>query len=464
MRRLLASLIYLAAMMLATSAHAQSLTWRVSEVNGDVRLTENGRTRAATRGALLVSGTTVTTSPGARAVIVRGEEFVIVSPRSQLRIPEASQARGGLMQVLADWGTALFRIERRATPHFGVQTPYLAAVVKGTTFTVTVGESGASVQVTEGAVEVSTLDGGAMELVRPGMIVSVTASDLQQLNIEGETTRAVRSEAVTANGSGTETAPTAAYSGPAEEAVTISVAIGEDAVSLHDITNGLIEGTSGVQIAMAEISDAVRSIERAETVLEPEIPTADSGGPTGAGDESGGPPSGGDADDGAGGADPGAPAGGGSAPSSPGGFGDDGNDGNNGHGNDDDGRDPSNPGNGGGNGPGRGDDGDDGNNGHENDDDGRDPGNPGNGGGNGPGRGDDGDDGNNGHGNDDDGRDPGNPGNGGGNGPGRDDDGDDGNNGHGNDDDGSDPGNPGNGGGHGNGRGNDRGDRRGGDD
>ncbi len=59
------------------TAVAASPSWKVSEVTGDVRLVQNGRTLAAAKGALLASGTTIATGPNARAVIVRGEEFVV---------------------------------------------------------------------------------------------------------------------------------------------------------------------------------------------------------------------------------------------------------------------------------------------------------------------------------------------------------------------------------------------------
>src|SRR3546814_1605096 len=68
--------------------------------------------------------------------------------------------------IVESAGNIVFSIKKKLTPHFGVQTPYLAAVVKGTTFSVTVDGTGASVQVVEGAVEVSTLDGGARDLIR----------------------------------------------------------------------------------------------------------------------------------------------------------------------------------------------------------------------------------------------------------------------------------------------------------
>ena len=422
MRRLVLALAPLL-LTLEAPALAQAPAWRVSEVSGDVRITEAGRTRPATRGALLASGATILTAPRARAVLVRGREYVVVSPGSRIRIATTQQqGPRGFIQVFADWGTALFRIERRATPHFGVQTPYLAAVVKGTVFTVTVGQSGASVQVTEGAVEVSTVDGGAAEMVRPGMVAMVASSDLLQLNVEGETSRAIRSNGTPAAGVVTVPASDAGrYEGPADAPVSVPAPVTEGEISLGDVTDGLIAGRGGPDLAMTDIGD----VRDGGSPDDRGAGTENAGGPgngspagdSGAGDESGS------------GNDNGTPA--------------SGDTGNNGHGNDDDGNDAGNPGNGGG-GPGSGDD--DGNNGHGNDDDGDDAGNPGNGGeggGNsGPGSGDN--DGNNGGGNDDDGDDAGNPGNGGG-GPGSGDD--DGNNGGGNDDDGDDAGNPGNGGG-----------------
>src|SRR5687768_2428644 len=85
----------LAPLLLATggTASAQTAGWRISEVSGPVRIVENGRTRAATRGALLSTGSAIATAAQGRAVLVRGREFVIVSPNSQLRIPDAQLAQ-----------------------------------------------------------------------------------------------------------------------------------------------------------------------------------------------------------------------------------------------------------------------------------------------------------------------------------------------------------------------------------
>jgi hypothetical protein len=266
------AILGLAPLLLAfgASAAAQVPEWRVSEVSGDVRIVENGRGRAATRGALLASGSTIATAARARAVLVRGEEYVVVSPGSRLRVPDQPQGRDGIIQMLADWGTALFRIERQATPHFGVQTPYLAAVVKGTVFTVTVGEAGSSVQVTEGVVEVSTLDGGAVEMIRPGMLVSVSASDLQQLNIENDGSRSIRSNGTPVPGVVTIPAPQAGnYEGPSGQVIEIVAPVTEPAISLTEATGGLLDGSLGFELASADIIAQVRDLAGNRPAGEP---------------------------------------------------------------------------------------------------------------------------------------------------------------------------------------------------
>lgn len=248
-----------ALLAIGTAASAQVPGWKVSEVSGDVRLVENGRARTATRGALLNSGSTIATGTNARAVIVRGEEFVVISPRTQLRVP-AAEAPNRIMQLIEDFGTAVFKIKKKSTPHFGVQTPYLAAVVKGTTFTVTVGPEGGSVQVTEGSVEVSTLDGGARDLVRPGTIAQVGASDLYRLTVQGEGTKVIHSEKASAASAGRSNAPV--YSGPSARAVEVRARLDEKHGSVSDATHGLVEASSGHEMANAEFREQARTARR----------------------------------------------------------------------------------------------------------------------------------------------------------------------------------------------------------
>jgi hypothetical protein len=250
-----------ALMMMSVPAHAEAPTWKVSEVSGRVQLTENGQSRAATRGALLSSGSTIVTAAASRAVIVRGQEFVVISPGTRIRVPEASSSNR-IVQLIQDFGSALFKIEKKSTPHFGVQTPYLAAVVKGTTFTVTVGPDGSKVRVTEGAVEVSTLDGGASDLVTPGTVALVGKNDRYTLTVEGKETKILRSDKAPALGAAASTGspnPASLLKGDnrSERAATIRIAkaIKEKPVSLEEATGGVLKGNSASDHAQAEFND-----------------------------------------------------------------------------------------------------------------------------------------------------------------------------------------------------------------
>jgi hypothetical protein len=260
-------IIGLALLAFAASGEAAAQTgWHVSEASGDVRVAVDGQTRPVTRGMLLASGAVVASNPGGRAVLVNGRDYVILSPGSRVRLPGAPAlvipASGGrtmaaMTQVVSEAGTALYRIEHRATPHFRVQTPYLAAVVKGTVFSVTVNRTGASVQVTQGAVEVSTVDGGAAELVRPGMVATVGAGHLLELNIRGDVNRTIRSSGAALPGVATvPVADAGHYDGPANEPVEIAATVREEPVSLSDVTGGLIAGQGGgVDLALADVRD-----------------------------------------------------------------------------------------------------------------------------------------------------------------------------------------------------------------
>jgi ferric-dicitrate binding protein FerR (iron transport regulator) len=157
------------------AAAAEAPPWRVTETAGPVRVVHSGLVLAAARGGQLAAGDIVSTGPGGRAVLVRGREYVIVSPGSRVRLPAAAEPRG-FVQMVEDYGRALFRIERKSTPHFAVRTPYAVALVKGTVFTVEVTEKGSTVTVTEGRVEVSSPFGGDSRMVLAGN-VAVVARD-----------------------------------------------------------------------------------------------------------------------------------------------------------------------------------------------------------------------------------------------------------------------------------------------
>ena len=71
-------------------------------------------------------------------------------------------------------GTILLDVEKRNVKHFEVETPYLAAVVKGTQFRVTVSGRSSKVDVLRGQVQVADLKTGKFALVLPGQNARVS--------------------------------------------------------------------------------------------------------------------------------------------------------------------------------------------------------------------------------------------------------------------------------------------------
>lgn len=228
-----------AGLMCSTSAFAQAGPWLVSEKNGEVSIGQSGVTKSAIKGSALRVGDTVKTGIKGRVVLTRGEQYMVVAPNSHIRIANP-QHDGPLTQVFSYLGSVLFKVDKRKTQHFEVKTPYMAAVVKGTTFNVVVGPEGSTVQVTEGAVEVATLDGGAIELLTPGNIGMVGSSDLFALNVLGDVNKVINSP----NG---QAAPNNINrpAEPTQTKATVSDApvvkeIRDNPVNLGKLTNGLI--------------------------------------------------------------------------------------------------------------------------------------------------------------------------------------------------------------------------------
>lgn len=150
-----------------------SATWVVAQKSGDVRVIHNGLQPASVQvRAALSPGDVIATGADGRAMLTRGDDYVVVAPGSRLLLPKAEEKRG-FTRLIQQVGTMLYKVKHTGVPHFAVQTPMLAAVVKGTSFSVVVDKDRAAVQVTEGVVEVSSLSGNARRLVEHGVTVYI---------------------------------------------------------------------------------------------------------------------------------------------------------------------------------------------------------------------------------------------------------------------------------------------------
>src|SRR5579864_9368900 len=161
----------------APAASAQQFdSWIVSEISGEaLERGADGTWHALATGAILTPGAPVRTGARGRMVVTHRQDRLTVSPESEFEIPSSGDPATG-PSLLQRLGTLLFSIEHTPQRRFEVKTPYLAAVVKGTVFTVSAGSASERVHVAQGAVEVAAAVSHDVVLVRPGETAVVASA------------------------------------------------------------------------------------------------------------------------------------------------------------------------------------------------------------------------------------------------------------------------------------------------
>lgn len=287
-----------AALILGTASGASAAdggVWSVSKSSGDVWLSADGAQPVSlSQEGTLKPGDTIRTGRNGRVLLVRGEETILISPNSVVGLP-AEKKEGLSTTIIQQAGAILLEVEKRNVKHFEVETPYLAAVVKGTQFSVTVGAGSTKVGVLRGQVEVSDFKTGQIAQVLPGQAASAFAHGKPGLSLSGTGTfnpiehgkpRASTIERVPVPKSGLS-APRNAASGHAIHAlgpidkgakapgvpkqshqangvhapkagvVRISSSLGEVKLNVHRVTNGLAHGA----VAPGRVRNATVSTE-----------------------------------------------------------------------------------------------------------------------------------------------------------------------------------------------------------
>jgi hypothetical protein len=227
---------------------AQGGTWQVSKSSGEVWITTAAVQKAAlTAGSSLAVGDNITTGANGRVLLTRGAETILVSPNSSIGIPEK---KGELSTTITQRaGTILLEVEKRNVKHFEVETPYLAAVVKGTQFRVSVDGTGTKVNVLRGQVEVADFKSGQYAMVLPGQNARVAANGSSGLKLGGAgklnpiLRGNPRTPSVTPLSPVRASAPAAAGHHATLNGNTnrmrISSALGEVRLDVHRVTHGL---------------------------------------------------------------------------------------------------------------------------------------------------------------------------------------------------------------------------------
>jgi len=270
----LATMLMLATASVAFAADGDD--WTVHKSSGEVWLTGSGVQQASLKQEdMLKPGDTVRTGRTGRVLLKRGDEMILVSPNSVVGLPV--QKKEGLSTTIKQQaGSILLDVEKRNVKHFEVETPYLAAVVKGTQFRVTVNAGKTTVDVVRGQVEVADFKSGQIAQVMAGQHATAFANGKSGLSLGGSGSfspiehgkpRASSIERVPVPRGGLTAIRHAtnaqsiqpsrnASAHPARPGVTrISSSIGEVRVNFHRVTNGLAHGATSPSGAARGVTD-----------------------------------------------------------------------------------------------------------------------------------------------------------------------------------------------------------------
>jgi FecR protein len=262
------SSVLTAAFILATAPAALAADgddWIVGKSSGEVWLTGTGVHQASLKQEdLLKPGDTIRTGRTGRVLLKRGEETILISPNSVVGVP-AQKKEGLSTTIVQQAGSILLEVEKRNVQHFEVETPYLAAVVKGTQFRVTIDAGKTSVDVIRGQVQVADFKTGQIAQVMAGQHATAFADGKNGLSLGGAGTlspieqgkpRAPSIERVpvqraglsaprnASNGQSTQSSRHAGAHLARHGVTRISSPIGEVRLNMHRVTHGLARDKS----------------------------------------------------------------------------------------------------------------------------------------------------------------------------------------------------------------------------
>ncbi|MEM9574115.1 MAG: FecR family protein, partial [Pseudomonadota bacterium] len=145
--------------------------WTVSRVSGPAKFTMDGsQWWDVAPGLNLPNAAWVNTGRRGKVQLRRGKDTIYIGSNTLVAAYKKSAQRTQLKQ---DFGTVTIDVQKRNYDHMGVETPYMAAVVKGTKFTVSASSRKTDLSVERGSVEVTDRRTGAQSDVNGGESVSL---------------------------------------------------------------------------------------------------------------------------------------------------------------------------------------------------------------------------------------------------------------------------------------------------
>ena len=161
MRVIVSTILCFVFACLSVSVATAAEYWVAARATTEVAYTVDKETWVPLRKGMTVPNKAwISTGPRGRLQLVRGTESIAFQPNTLASIITRGSAANRKTDVVQQVGEISLEIEKRQKPHTTVQTPFLAAVVKGTRFTVQVGKTDAAVAVDRGLVQVTSFRRG----------------------------------------------------------------------------------------------------------------------------------------------------------------------------------------------------------------------------------------------------------------------------------------------------------------
>lgn len=178
-------LVALCGVLMAWPVLAAEGDWQVAKTSQQVAYTLDKQKWTPVRaGDVVPNNAWISTGPRGRVQLVRGVESISFQPNTLAGIFTRG-AGDRKTDVYQQTGVLDLEVEKRSRPHTSVQTPFLAAVVKGTNFRVSVDKAQAKVSVNRGLVQVTSLASGQRSEV--GARQSATVESGKGMSVSGAT-------------------------------------------------------------------------------------------------------------------------------------------------------------------------------------------------------------------------------------------------------------------------------------
>lgn len=187
MRFILSSLLCLLLVTVPGALSAATQEWTAAKATAQVSYTIDKENWIPLRKGMTVPNKAwISTGPRGRLQLVRGTESIAFQPNTMAAIVTRGTDRNRKTEIVQQIGEISLEIEKRQQPHTTVQTPFLAAVVKGTRFTVEVGETEAAVAVDRGLVQVTSFRSGERSDLGAGQGARVDAAGMTVAGISAK--------------------------------------------------------------------------------------------------------------------------------------------------------------------------------------------------------------------------------------------------------------------------------------